>query len=405
MRRPACLVLPLLLAAAIVASGCSSDDDDTDAKKSAPETSASEVGSTSTTSAAPSTPDTQPEGDVVPVPASIDATGEQDVSALLNEFLANVPEHSTVQFPEKGRYRVEDTVIVHDLSDVVIDGQESLFFATTTGTRNRAHWRIELGEDITVRNVEIRGANEDAGVEGEFDPQLEAQHGFDIQGTQHLTIDHVRVTDVWGDFLSIGLGRVGPADGTGPATDHPWARDVTVRASYFRGSGRQGITLDGADGVLIEENDISEVRRSTFDIEPTTPDYGATNVVIRDNTIGTGRLNFFSSGGAAGLVDDITISGNELHDKTLQIIVGAPEGSRRSRFTITDNTSDRPTNQAIIRLIRVDGVTITGNVQPMGGQLQGEAAVRLRESCDVVVTDNDFSDIPQMIDLTPDAPC
>ena len=109
-------------------------------------------------------------------------------------------------------------------------------------------------------------------------------------------LDRVQAYDVYGDFVYVG-----------------WqSSDVTVQRSQFARNGRQGWTVNGAN-VLIQGNSITEVRRSTVDMEPALPTWATSNVVIRDNTVGPGRLLFFASLGAAASIRERDGLGQPAH--------------------------------------------------------------------------------------------
>lgn len=115
---------------------------------------------------------------------------------------------------------------------------------------------------------------------------------------------------------------------------------MTVRDSTFQRNGRQGIAITAGEDIRIERNLITQVRRSTFDIEPNSPDWGARRVTIADNDIGPGRLNFIAGHGYAAPVEDIVVIGNRLKGKAMNISLKAPLSKRRSNFSLIGNVSD-----------------------------------------------------------------
>ena len=113
------------------------------------------------------------------VPSSIDPTGATDVTAALTSFIQHVPDHSLIRFPSKARYRIESIVLVGNRHDLVIEGNNSTFFATTTGQgqtpigpagvrghwpRHRSQWIVYDSTNIDVRDIAIVGANKKGGV-------------------------------------------------------------------------------------------------------------------------------------------------------------------------------------------------------------------------------------------------
>jgi hypothetical protein len=168
---------------------------------------------------------------------------------------------------------------------------------------------------------------------------------------------------------------------------------VTVRDSHFERNGRQGIAITAGEDIRVERNIITQVRRSTFDIEPNSADWGARRVTISDNDIGPGRLTFLAGHGAAGTVDDVTVVGNRLHGKNMTVSLVAPAERRRTNFKLIDNVSDAPFGSAgpAIAISGYDGVTIRDNVLPLAKERR-MTAVGLTATCDVVIENNQFVD-------------
>lgn len=320
---------------------------------------------------------------VVTIPASIDATGRTDVSQAFAAFVASVPDGSRIELASGGQYRMESTWFVRDRHDLTIDGNGAKIFATTPGTRGRSHVSVQRGSGLVFENLRVQGANPAAGRDSDaaYQPDKEAQHGFDVQGTQHVQLIGVTVTDVYGDFVCITKIYGGP-----------WADDVRITNSTFARNGRQGITIAAARNVVIEHNTLSDMRRSTFDLEPGRTDgWGADNVSIRDNTIGSGRLNFVAAAGR-GPLDNITVEGNHLKGQALQIYVIDKDGGMRRNWKVLNNVSDvsfATPNQAAMQFWRVNGLTVRGNRQVMKAAFV-MYGVRAEASCNLALDGNDY---------------
>lgn len=316
----------------------------------------------------------------VAVPPSIDATGTADVTASLTAFIAGVADGTTITFPSNARYRLEGSLVIDDRKSLTFEGNGAEFFATTEADRDRRHWWIRNSDGITIRELTIRGANPNAGLDdAAYRADREAQHGFDFAGATNVLLERVTVTDVYGDFVYIGLGKSG------------WSKNVTVRDSTFERNGRQGIAITAGEDIRIEGNRISAVRRSTFDIEPNTAQWGARRVTIADNDIGPGRLNFVAGHGSAGTVDEISIVGNRLKGKPMNVSLKAPSAKRRSNFSLIGNVSDASFGSSIaaVTIEGFDGVTIRDNVLPLAAG-RGMTAVAFRTTCNTNVTGNQF---------------
>src|SRR5262249_3506627 len=126
------------------------------------------------------------------VPASIDATGARDVTAPLQQFLAGVPDGSVVQFAPKASYRVNGTLLLQYRHNLAIDRNGARVFASTRGGKTRSQWYVLDGSDIVFRDLAVQGANPRGGTgEDAYVRKLETQHGFRIEGTDGVQLDHV----------------------------------------------------------------------------------------------------------------------------------------------------------------------------------------------------------------------
>jgi len=314
-----------------------------------------------TTTLPTTTPPTVPSGQVVTVPASIDHTGRLDVTKSLQRLIASVPSGREILFRKGARYRVEGTLVLWNQHGITIDGNGATVFATTRGGKDRAQFWIKGGSRIVFRNLRVRGANPNAGLADDaYVPKLENQHGFRFESVDGAELDHVQVTDVYGDFVYIGQGK-----------RRVPSRNVWVHDSVFARNGRQGISVTSARNVILERNHLSQTRRSVFDLEPDTRHARVSNVFVLNNIVGPGRFFFIAAHGQGG-VNNIVISGNRLQGHVMSIDSLAPDRSpRRFNWVVVDNTSDTPVQRYPIRFIRTDGVEVRGNRQAVEGNEPG----------------------------------
>jgi len=322
---------------------------------------------------------------VVPVPSTIDYTGKSDVTDALQSFIDGLDDDVLARFHRNGRYRVEGTLFVTNRT-LTFDGQGATIFATTPGTLERSQWWITGGENIVFRNMKVDGANPFAGVSDRaYDPKKEKQHGFRIEGVDGIELDHVTVTDTYGDFVYV-------ARFVQDTNTNVWIHDST-----FARNGRQGIALVAATGVIIERNKFTDTRRATIDLEPNGPGQLVSDVFILNNSIGRGRLLFVASHGK-GPVNDVVIEGNQLHNHTMSTDVMSPKGERRKNWIFRNNTSDTVSYNRPIRFISVDGVLVSGNKQPISGSAEG---VTLMYVCGGKVVNNKFGSGKQVNRIGP----
>ena len=257
-------------------------------------------------------------------------------------------------------------------------------FATTTGDRTRGQWKVYLGSHLTMRNLVVKGANPVGGTgDSAYVAELEAQHGLEFAGTAGVELDHVTVTDVYGDFIYLGA-FIGATN--------TWTTDVSIHDSRFERNGRQGLAFTAARNVDIYHNYIGNTRRATLDFEPNGAGWGVSNVTFRDNTVGPGRLNFVSAVGA-GPMDGLSITNNSFVGRAMQMTWWAPTYARRSGLTITGNVADSGFGNnggAAIGVVDWDRVKIRNNVQWLQSG-RNVAFVDAWESCEVDIGGNDWT--------------
>ena len=327
---------------------------------------------------------------VVMVPTTIDSTGADDVTIDLSAFLATVAPGTTVMFQPGGQYRIEGVVTLLNKTDLVIDGNGATLFATTDGSSVRwprsgfkYHWPrrreqldIRGGGNITVRNLTIDGANPDAGATAAaYEPALEGQAGIGLSRTTRIVLDSVTITDTYGDFVWA----------TGNTTG------LIIQNSTFARSGRQGIALVSAQGVIIQNNSISDVSRSVIDLEPLTNAL-VRDVHVRNNRVGAHRNLLLAAGGGGPGVNEIWLEGNTVDGGHGVSVAAGHLVQQRHGYHILNNTGTGAVtapgtgHPGIIQLVNLDDVEVRGNVQGVAGG----PAIWTSRVCNLAVTDNQF---------------
>ena len=337
--------------------------------------------------ARPSVPDP---GTVV-VPGIIDATGQRDVTDELNAWLAAVPDGGVAALLPHGRYRVEGTLQLVGRSGVTILGNGATIFATTPGDRKRGQIRLIGGSSLRITDLVITGAHPAGGTqESAYVASKEAQHGIEALAVRGLTVDHVTISDVYGDFVYLGPRQGVPTS------------DVRVTDNEFRRNGRQGVSLTGATRVLIENNVISETRRATFDFEANFARDSITDVTLRANRIGAGRLLFIAAAGK-GEVSNVVVDHNDLFGRAMNSVITSRGPVRNHDWTFTGNTSSKGFGNplgGVLRFGAVNQISVTGNVQPVQRK-RNMSLVRVDQSCGVVVSGNDVANGGQSTTRSP----
>ncbi len=315
---------------------------------------------------------------VVTIPTTVDATGATDVTEALRTFFASVPDGEVAQLARGARYRVEGTLKLKNRNNFTVDGNHATIISTAKTSVLHGHIWIEGGTNLVVRRLVIRGANPLGGTDDDaYVRNLENAHGIRIAGAIGVEISNVTVTDVFGDFIYIGRSE-----------DRVWSEDVWIHDSQFARNGRQGIAVTAARRVVIERNRLDNMRRSTIDLEPNTRSSGVEDVFVLDNTVGEGRLRFIASHGG-GPVDRVVIARNTLRGQTMTVDVKPPDEDRRTSFYVINNTSDTSSGRAPLKFVRVDGLVVRGNIQPVRDRGVG---IDLGGVCGVFIAGNRFSE-------------
>ncbi len=321
----------------------------------------------------------------VRVPPEIASDCSADVTQALLAWIASVPDHSTLLFRQGGCYRVDGSLRIEDRAGLVFEGNGATFKALAESDPRRRHILVVGGRDLIFRDVAVVGNHPHGGTAAEaYQAERAFQHAFALQGVQGARLERVRASDVWGDFVYIGPDLRGGGI--------VWSRNVTVEGSTFERNGRQGIAIVAGEDILISGNRIDQVRRATFNMEPTGADWGARRIRIVNNITGRGRLLWFSSGGQGSNVSEVSITGNVMQDATGTpvVYIVAPRGHHRGPVLIEGNTFIVGGSAAPgFRFDRVSAVTIRSNRATFPAN-RLMTAVAVEDTQQVVIQDNHF---------------
>jgi hypothetical protein len=281
----------------------------------------------------------------IPVPASIDSTGATDVTASLNTWVASVPNGSTIVFKAGGVYKLSQALQLARRSGITLEGNGATL--RTSGTDNLASLII-LGHayggawsggdsNIVIRNFTLVGPGSAS----------ENQHAVQVEDSTNVEISGITVRAVGGDGLKVG----GTSDGV-------WFHDSTVESA-----GRQGVTVTMGQNVTVEHVAFGQIGYCVWDVESNYSTEHSSNFVFRNNTATTWGNAFGAADGIAGsTINGITITGNTISAKSLLTVIDL---ARRQNVVFTNNRSLVTAAGPVLRLAHIDGLTVTGNVQPI----------------------------------------
>lgn len=294
------------------------------------------------------------------MPAAIDATGATDASALLQSFLATVPDGATIVFPAGATYRMDAGLLIQNRRDLTFLGNGATLRNGPNGTGQQVESLFYLGglpirpsHGITIRNFNLVGNSPQPGVYLLGQPEFAS--GITILGGGDIEVDSVAISGVFGDGLNVNGGANGV-----------WFHD-----SHVISNGRNGVSVIDASSVVVERTRFDRAGYSTFDIEPWDAGTVSRSITIRNTASGTWTNSWLSGNGNPGTyVDGITFTDNTT-DGTFRIVINLP---RRQNVTITGNvarTAYAYPWEPLFLLEHIDGLTFAGNVVPYSGGMPG----------------------------------
>jgi hypothetical protein len=326
------------------------------------------------------------------VPPKIKSDCSRAVEGNIMAGLATVPNGSTVQFGAGRCYGQNGTITLSGRSGLVIDGQGAEFRALTPGDSHRANWRLVNGSKLTLQNMTVRGTNP----QGAYDPSIEWQHGYSIEGVQGVTLSNVQARETWGDGVMVWRGAYTPACGD----DASSARDVLIDHALLDRNGRQGVAIVDAENVTLQDSTIGPVAWSSVDIETDDNCEIARHIDILRNQFGANRYGAIASVGFGGdpQVGDLTVTGNTQTAETglpgecwAPVRILSPDAMYRTGYTFDGNRFLARRNAFEFR--RVNNIDVSTNnvtLTPTTG-CGKRTGVLLVDSHTVNITSNIFS--------------
>lgn len=329
---------------------------------------------------------------VYKVPAKIRGDCSVAVDKQISAWLATVPDGNTAQFGAGRCYGQDGTITLTGRSNLLIDGQGAEFRALTKGDSHRANWRLVDGRGLTLQNMAVRGTNP----QGAYDPAVEWQHGYSIEGVQGITLSQVQARDTWGDGVMVWRGSSSPACGD----DVSSARNVLIKSSVLERNGRQGLAIVDGEYVTLQDSTVGPVAWSSVDIETDADCEIARHINIVRNQFGANRYGVIANVGygADPNVGDVTVTDNTQTVESglpgecwAPVRILGPDAVYRSGYVFRRNRFLARRNGFELR--RVKDVEISSNnltLTPTTG-CGKRAGVLLVDSHTVGITSNVFS--------------
>lgn len=238
-----------------------------------------------------------------------------DATSQLQELFESVGPNTTIQFAKGGCYLLQRGVVVKSTSGLILEGNGATLRRTQVSPpelrypKANPFLEFDYTDHLTVRGLHIQGLNGADGQGAVWDQTQEFDAGIRLVGTRHVVISDMTIEGTYGDGVQTTVHGVVPGD-------------VTIRNVTISRNGRQGISANAMDGLLIDHVNITWSRRSGIDLEPDLKDWVINNVEIRNSRIASNLLPFAADG--QGTVNNVWI-----HDNTIPFS-GIPVVSSRS---------------------------------------------------------------------------
>jgi hypothetical protein len=317
---------------------------------------------------------------VYAVPGTIADDCSIDVNGPLLAWITSIPDNSVLAFSNGGCYRIDGTLELTNRHRLTFEGNGATFKAISAGDSHRSQWRLVEGSHFVFRNMTIEGGDAQGGT---FEFALQWAHGIDLVGPSDVEIDHVNISNVYGDCVYVGLGWYSKA----------WTSNVHIHDSSCSRTGRMGVAVTAGRDVLVERTSFAGIGLAVFDIEPNGLQFGARRITFTTNRVVTSNLvrptELFDIVGD-GPVDSVTVSDNAVTGQGTHMTIVALPGQRRSNVAITGNTNDAAYSRdsSAIDVVGVDGLTIARNVFPLG--VPSMALADVSQSCNINISGNTF---------------
>jgi len=290
----------------------------------------------------------------VAVPLSIDHTGATEVSAALNAFIATVPDGSIISFPTNAIYKLHISLYISGRNNLIFEGNGTTLQVDAAADGTSAYASpfflgIANGSntDIVIHDFILIGNSPTPGI---FIPGSEGQSNIHASSTTRLEIYNV-------------TGSASHADFVDASNDNGlWVHDCHVITA-----GRNCFSAEWSDWDVLVENCAFDVSGFiTFDIEPYDESSVCSNITFRNCTVGTFHNYFFASlNGNGSTIDKIVVDGNTVTGGSLKTLANQNGAVRMTRIAFTNNKGGRAAAGSVLQFSHVDGLTVTGNVQPL----------------------------------------
>src|SRR5664280_2679972 len=294
----------------------------------------------------------------VAVPLTIEHTGATEVSAALNTFIESVPDGSIISFPTGATYKLHQGIQFANRHNLIFEGNGTTLQVDATAAANDSlsspfyvgylytHDVYGGNTDIVIHDFILVGNDPTPGT---FTEGSESAAGIKIYDADRVEVYDITSSATNGDFLNVYEASKGV-----------WVHDCHVLTA-----GRNGIAVISGSDILVEDCAFDVSGWITFDVEANVVGEASSNVTFRNNTAGTWVYAFFTVYDIhEAAIDQITVDNNTVTGGSLNTLVVDGGTVRMTRITFTNNKGTVAAGP-VLAFSYVDGLTVTGNVQPL----------------------------------------
>ena len=206
--------------------------------------------------------------------------GTTDDTSAIQRAIDGLPEDGGTVHVPAGTYAIDATRSVQLRSRMHLELAPGAVLVAIPNAEERAYVvLIRDAVDVEVSGGGIRGdRHQHLGSTGEWG------HGLTVRGASRVDIHDIRITDCWGDGISIGSHPSRPGREVAPS------EDVVVTRVACIGNRRQGLTIGRSRRVQVFDSEFAETSGTPpaagIDIEPDSGDppdnTGVRDVLIRN---------------------------------------------------------------------------------------------------------------------------
>ncbi len=209
--------------------------------------------------------------------------GVRDDTAAINAAIQALPAEGGTVFVPAGRYLVDATKSIRLRSNMHLQLDPMALLVCKPNALDKAY----LLYAYKVSDVEISGGQVIGDRYGHLGSTGEWGHGVFVRGSQRVTVRDMRLSDCWGDGISIGAALV---FGAAPIP----CEDIVVSNIVSTNNRRQGLSIGRGTNITIRDSEFSYSNGTApecgIDIEPDDP--GISDHVSIENCVLRGNRKY-----------------------------------------------------------------------------------------------------------------